>query len=93
LRRYLALEATVTLKNETGLHARPAALFVSKAREFPHTRIFIRKGEREVDGRSLLSILSLGVSKGTEIVLRTEGEQEEEALKALVGLLESGLGE
>lgn len=86
-------ERTFTLTNATGLHARPASVLVQSIQKFPGTEVFVRKGEREVNGRSLLSLLSLGAGQGDSITVRCEGPQESEALTALAALLEGGLGE
>ncbi len=86
-------ECTFTLSNATGLHARPASLLVQTANKFTDTRIVLQKGEREVDARSLLSILSLGAAKGDTITIRCEGPREAEAMEALTALVEGGFGE
>lgn len=86
-------ERTFTLTNATGLHARPASIFVQTVQKFPGTDVFVRKGEREVNARSLLSVLSLGVGKGESITIRCSGPQETEALEALAVLVEGGFGE
>lgn len=87
------VEREVVLINPTGLHARPAAQFVHAAEQFETTRIWVRKGDRQVDGRSILGILSLGATQGTRIVIGAEGEAEDEAVETLVKLVKSGLGE
>jgi phosphocarrier protein HPr len=86
-------ERTFTLTNATGLHARPASVFVQTVQKFPGTDVFVRKGEREVNARSLLSVLSLGISQGESITIRCQGPQENEALEALAALVEGGFGE
>lgn len=86
-------ERTFTLANATGLHARPASLFVQTVQKFPGTDVFVRKGDKEVNARSLLSVLSLGVGAGESITIRTQGPQETEALDALAALVEGGFGE
>lgn len=87
------VERTFTLTNATGLHARPASVFVQTVQKFPGTETLVRKGEREVNARSLLSVLSLGVGKGESITVRCDGPQESEALEALATLVEGGFGE
>jgi phosphotransferase system HPr (HPr) family protein len=64
------------------LHARPAADFVRAAMRF-RERVWVAAGEREVDAKSLLSILALGAKGGTELRLRAEGEQAAAAVEAL----------
>lgn len=87
------LERTFTLANATGLHARPASLLVQTVQRFPATQVFVRKGDREVSARSLLSVLSLGAGAGDTIVVRCEGPQEAEAMAAVAALIEGGFGE
>jgi len=86
-------ERTFTLTNATGLHARPAAVLVKTAQQFEGTEVFVKKGDREVSARSLLSVLGLGVAKGDEIAIRCEGPQADEAMAALAALIEGGFGE
>jgi phosphotransferase system HPr (HPr) family protein len=85
-------EATVTLRNPTGLHARPAKIF-AKAAAATTSAVTVMKDAREVNGKSVLSVLTLDCHQGDQIVIRTEGEGADEALKELVRLVESGLGE
>ena len=83
---------TVTIKNAQGLHARPATFFVQKANAFKCS-IWVEKGERRVNAKSLLGILSMAVTKGMEITLLAEGQDAAAALDALAELLENGLGD
>jgi len=83
---------TVTLTNQVGLHARPATFFIQKANEFK-SGIWIEKEERKVNAKSLLGVLSLGIVKGGEVNIITDGEDEEEAMAALLELVESNFGE
>lgn len=84
---------TLTLTNPTGLHARPAALFVQAVQRFPGTTVTLRLGDRSANVRSLLSVLALGAGTGSSVTIECEGTQEQEAMDALVALLESGFGE
>ena len=84
---------TVVVTNEVGLHARPAALFVKTARQFPATTIRVGRDGRDADARSIIGILTLEVMKGTPITISTEGPDAEAALAAMVGIVEAGLGE
>lgn len=79
----------VVIKNQVGLHARPATYFIQKANEFKD-EIKVTKDEREVNAKSLLGVLSLGITRGSSIKLSANGETEEEAVNALVELIESG---
>lgn len=84
-------EAVVVIPNRLGLHARPASRFASLANEFV-SEIRLVKGDSEVDGKSILEILSLASPKGSTLVIRTEGPDAEEALINLKALVESGFG-
>jgi phosphocarrier protein len=85
-------EATVTLQNPTGMHARPAKVF-ARAAAATTADVTVAKDGREVNGKSVLSVLTLDCHQGDEIVIRTEGEGADAALNELVRLVESGLGE
>lgn len=87
------IERSFTLTNGSGLHARPAALFVQTVQKFTGTEVTVRKGEKEVNARSLLSVLSLGAAAGSEILVRCTGPAEADAMAALSSLVESGFGE
>ncbi|MGI6144427.1 MAG: HPr family phosphocarrier protein [Clostridia bacterium] len=75
------------IQNKTGLHARPASLFVKKASSFKCS-IKIKKDETEVDAKSMLSVLTLGAGQGTTITITTDGEDEKEAMQELLNLLQ-----
>ncbi|QTL97649.1 HPr family phosphocarrier protein [Iocasia frigidifontis] len=83
----MSVEKKVKITNETGLHARPASKFVQKAGGF-NSEIIAILNDREVNAKSILGILSLGASKGKEIILKAEGTDEEMAIKELVNYLE-----
>lgn len=78
----------VTVKNEVGLHAKPATYFIQKANEF-QSGIWVEKDERRVNAKSLLGILSLGIVQNTDITLIADGADEKTAVDALVALVES----
>ena len=82
----------VKVQNQVGLHARPATFFIQKANEFMSS-IWVEKDERRVNAKSLLGVLSLGIMGGTEIRIMAGGSDEEEAVEALVALVESGFAE
>lgn len=82
----------VTVKNQVGLHARPATFFIQKANEFKSS-IWVEKDERKVNAKSLLGVLSLGITKGTTITLIAEGSDEEAAIESLVELITIGFGD
>ena len=82
----------VLVQNQVGLHARPATFFIQKANEFK-SLITVEKEERRVNAKSLLGVLSLGIIGGTNITIRAEGMDEEDAVEALVKLVQSGFAE
>ncbi len=86
------LSRTITVQNQVGLHARPATFFIQKSNEFKSS-IWIEKDERKVNAKSLLGVLSLGITKGTEIKIITDGVDEEEALDALEALIDSNFSD
>ena len=85
----------VVVRNPSGLHARPAALFVRTAGQFG-SKVTVANpaaGKGPVDAKSILSVLTLGVSSGTEIEVAAEGGDAEAALAAIRDAVENGLGE
>lgn len=82
----------ITVKNETGLHARPAGILAQAAMKC-NSEVWILVGERKVQVKSILNLMAAGIKCGTEIELQCHGESEEEDLKNLADLIESGLGE
>ena len=83
---------TVIIQNSEGLHARPATFFIQKANEFKSS-IWVEKDERRVNAKSLLGVLSLGIVKGTSIILIGDGPDEEAAINALMELINSDFSE
>ena len=81
-----------TVNNQVGLYARPATFFIQKANEF-RSSIMVEKDGRKVNAKSLLGVLSLGITKGTSITISAEGADEEEAVNALCTLIASNFGE
>lgn len=82
----------VNVQNHVGLHARPATFFIQKANEFKSS-IWVEKEERRVNAKSLLGVLSLGIVGGTSIRIIADGTDEQQAVDALVKLIESGFAE
>ncbi len=82
----------VEVKNQVGLHARPATFFIQKANEFKSS-IWVEKEDRRVNAKSLLGVLSLGIMGGTVIRIHASGSDEEQAVDELVKLVESGFAE
>ncbi|MDO4662417.1 MAG: HPr family phosphocarrier protein [Tissierellia bacterium] len=81
-------EKKVTVINETGLHARPAASLVQFVKNYPGEVKIVKDG-KEANAKSIFNVMSLGISKGTEIKLIVEGENEEEYLDKLVEFIEN----
>ncbi|MCC6441915.1 MAG: HPr family phosphocarrier protein [Armatimonadetes bacterium] len=79
-------EITVKLPQNMGLHARPAARFIEKAKALPAS-LRVRKGGREADARSILGLLSLDIGKGSAFTLIAEGEGAQAALDELIRFL------
>lgn len=76
------------IKNPSGLHARPASLFVQKATSYP-CNIHVIKGSKKVNGKSIMGLMTLGAAMGEEIILEIDGEGEQQAMEELGGLLET----
>ena len=87
----MAAERTCTLTNKYGLHMRPAEKLVSLASTFRSDVKVIRDSD-EVNGKSIISVISLGVGPGTSLTVRCEGPDEKEALEAIAALIEDGFG-
>ena len=86
------IERDIEIRNKLGLHARAAAKFVHTAARF-RSDIKVRKGEEEVDGKSILGILLLAAGRGSTIRVRAEGEDERDALDAVEKLIEGKFDE
>lgn len=86
------VKAKVEIKNSLGLHMRPAGMLCNEAIKYK-SKITFTKGENKTNAKSVLSVLGACIKCGDVIELCCEGEDEEEALKALVELVENGLGE
>lgn len=82
------LTKEITVNNQVGLHARPATFFIQKANEF-RSGIWIERDDRRVNAKSLLGVLSLGVTKGSSIRIIADGSDEQLAIDALCELINS----
>ena len=82
----------ITIQNPTGLHARPAKIFVNTAKQFK-SDIRVQHGEKKANAKSLISMLTLGVETGSEIRILVDGVDEDEAIGVLETAVLSGLGE
>ncbi len=86
---------TTKVVNPSGLHARPVSLFIKKAGEF-QSKVTVRnvtKDSDPKDGKSILAVMGLGMTCGTEVEISAEGPDEQAAVDALVELIDSGCGE
>lgn len=86
------IERRVRIVNELGLHARPAAEFVKLASKFK-SEIRVRRDDMTVNGKSIMGVMTLAAEQGSELVITADGGDAEEAVKALVALVESGFRE
>ncbi|NTU67736.1 MAG: HPr family phosphocarrier protein [Chlorobiaceae bacterium] len=82
----------VTIRNNAGLHTRPAAAVVKLASKFK-SDFFIEMEGTEINAKSIIGVMSLAAPKGSRMVLRLEGEDETEAARQLVEFFEQGFGE
>lgn len=82
----------ITVQNQVGLHARPATFFIHAANEY-RSSIWVEKEGRRANAKSLLGVLSLGITGGTDIRIIADGQDENEALDALTRLVGSGFSE
>ncbi len=83
---------TVTVTNETGLHSRPADLFVRTAKLYK-SRITVRNGEKSADAKNIIKVILLNVAQNTEIGIEADGPDQEDAIKNLKLLIESNFTE
>lgn len=84
-----------TIINATGLHARPASVFVAEAKKYESavTIANVDKGTAPVNAKSIMMILAAGLGTGTTVEIACDGADEQEALDALIALVDSGFGE
>jgi phosphocarrier protein HPr len=83
---------SVTVVNQLGMHARAAAKFVHLATRY-EARVRVARDAHEMDGKSIMGILLLAASRGSTITISAEGDDERDAVQALVALVRSGFGE
>ena len=82
----------MVVRNQPGIHARPAAQFVKKAGEF-RSEVFVSHGDLTVNGKSIMGVMMLAAEEGATIRISAAGPDEEEAVQALVRLVTSRFGE
>ncbi len=86
------IKTTATISNKLGLHARASAKLTKLAGSFP-CEVWIAKGERRVNAKSIMGVMMLAAGMGSEVVLDADGEREQEALHALLALINDKFGE
>jgi phosphocarrier protein HPr len=84
------IERLITIKNKSGLHARPAAIIVQKANEY-RSDIFFEKGDDRVNAKSIMGVMMLAAAEGSTLKIVASGEDEKEALEHISRLLESDI--
>lgn len=87
-----AAERKVVITNSSGLHARPATQIAELANKF-NSEIYIHKDELKVNAKSVMEVLLLAATAGTELLIKAVGDDAEEAVKAIAELIESGFSE
>ena len=86
------VERTITIKNKAGLHTRPAAAIVKTAARF-QAEFFISKDNFEINGKSIIGVMTLAAEQGSSLHLKFDGPDEEQAAAAVVDLFERGFDE
>ncbi|MGD9585315.1 MAG: HPr family phosphocarrier protein [Brachymonas sp.] len=86
------IQQSITISNKLGLHARASAKLTKLAGSFP-CEVWISRGSRRVNAKSIMGVMMLAAGIGTEVTLETDGERESEAMQALVALFEDKFGE
>lgn len=86
------IEREVTVRNRAGLHTRPASMLVRTASQFK-SDVFLRRDNYEINGKSVIGVMTLAAEQGATLELVVEGEDEEDAADAIAELFEDGFGE
>ena len=86
------IQTPVTISNKLGLHARASAKLTKLAGSFP-CEVWLSRGERRVNAKSIMGVMMLAAGLGAEVVLETDGEREQEATDALLALINDKFGE
>ncbi len=86
------MKSSITVTNKLGLHARASAKLTKMAGSFP-CQVWLHRGERKVNAKSIMGVMMLAAGLGTALEIETEGEQEAEAMQALIGLFNDKFGE
>ena len=86
------LEREVTITNKLGMHLRAAAVFIETGNKY-QCQIYLRKGSRQVNAKSIMGLMTLGAACRAAVTITTDGEDEQEALDALAALVINKFGE
>ena len=86
------INSTTTIVNKLGLHARASAKLTKLAGSFP-CEVWMTRGERRVNAKSIMGVMMLAAGIGSEVQLETQGEREQEAMEALLALIADKFGE
>ena len=86
------ISKNLSIQNNVGLHARPATFFIQKANTY-QSSVWVEKEDRRVNAKSLLGVLSLGITKGMTVTLIADGSDEKEAIDGLAELIDTNFGE
>ena len=86
------IERDITIINKLGLHARAASKLVNCASSW-ESQVWLKRGDREVNGKSIIGVLTLAASRGTQLTIKTDGEDENSAMADLQNLINGRFGE
>ncbi|MEG1768387.1 MAG: HPr family phosphocarrier protein [Comamonas sp.] len=86
------IKTTITISNKLGLHARSSAKLTKLAGSYP-CEVWMTKGERRINAKSIMGVMMLAAGIGTQVELETSGEREQEAMDALLALINDKFGE
>ncbi len=86
------IQTTITISNKLGLHARASAKLTKMAGSFP-CEVWMARGERRVNAKSIMGVMMLAAGMGVEVMVETNGAQEQEAMDDLLGLINDKFGE
>ena len=86
------IKSNITISNKLGLHARASAKLTKLAGSYP-CEVWLTKGERRINAKSIMGVMMLAAGIGSELEMETDGEQEQEAMDALVALINDKFGE
>ena len=86
------IKRDITISNKLGLHARASAKLTKLAGSFP-CEVWMSRGERRVNAKSIMGVMMLAAGLGSEVTLETDGEREQEAMDALLALMQDKFGE